>query len=65
MTSCFSVDVNIQDNFRWTALHHACHANQPDIAQLLVDSHADIDSQALNGGNYLLNFSHLMVEKGG
>ena len=45
------VEVNMKDNFQWTALHHACHANQADIAQLLVQHTADIDSQALNGGD--------------
>ena len=49
--------MNMQDNFRWMALHHACHANQPDIAQLLVDNGAEVDAQALNGGNFTTTMS--------
>lgn len=47
------IEVNRRDNFCWTALHHACHANQADIAYRIVNQGADVDAQALNGGKHV------------
>ena len=44
------VDVGIQDNFKWTALHHASHASQEDIVRFLLAANAEIDVQGMNGG---------------
>lgn len=52
--SLFSADLKSKDNFFWTPLHHACHCGQLDVVQLLVDSGADIDAQAINGGTPLM-----------
>ena len=46
--------VNARDNFKWTPLHHACHAGQLDIVQLLLEHGAELDSVALNGGTPLV-----------
>merc|ERR1712154_660732 len=46
-------DMNARDNFKWTPLHHACHAGQLDIVQLLVESGAEIDASTINGGTPL------------
>ena len=46
----FRAQVNLKDNFNWTALHHACHAGQVDLVQLLVERGAEIDAQTINGG---------------
>lgn len=38
----------------WTPLHHACHAGQQDIAELLIKHGAKIDAVALNGSTPLM-----------
>lgn len=47
-------DVTAKDNFKWTSLHHACHAGQLDIVQLLLSSGAEMDAVAFNGGTPLI-----------
>lgn len=47
-------DVNVCDQFRWTPLHHACHAGQLDIMELLVERGAKVDTPALNGATPLM-----------
>uniref|UniRef100_A0ACB8GE01 Uncharacterized protein n=3 Tax=Sphaerodactylus townsendi TaxID=933632 RepID=A0ACB8GE01_9SAUR len=42
------------DNFMWTPLHHACHAGQQDIAEVLVNAGANIDSLSINDGTPLM-----------
>lgn len=49
-----SADVNARDNFKWTPMHHACHAGQLDLVRLLLDSGAEMESVALNGGTPLM-----------
>lgn len=46
--------VNATDNFMWTPLHHACHAGQQDIAELLVHSGANLDALTINDGTPLM-----------
>lgn len=46
--------VNTTDNFLWTSLHHACHAGQQDIAELLVKAGATIDAVSINDGTPLM-----------
>lgn len=52
--SPFRADVNAKDQFSWTPLHHACHAGQLDIMELLVASGAQLDTPALNGATPLM-----------
>lgn len=47
-------NVNVTDNFMWTPLHHACHAGQHDIAELLVKSGAMLDAATINHGTPLM-----------
>ena len=49
----FSANVNARDNFKWTPLHHACHAGQLDIVQTLIEVGAEIDAPAMSGGTPL------------
>lgn len=42
------------DQFRWTPLHHACHAGQLDIMKLLVDAGASVNSVTLGGATPLM-----------
>lgn len=46
--------MNAKDQFNWTPLHHACHAGQLDIMELLVDSGSQVDTPALNGATPLM-----------
>ena len=46
-------NVNARDNFKWTPLHHACHAGQLDIVQALLEVGADLDAAAMSGGTPL------------
>jgi ankyrin repeat protein len=50
----FRATVNARDNFKWTPLHHACHAGQLDIVELLLEHGADLDAPAMNGGTPLM-----------
>ena len=50
----FSADINAKDNFKWSALHHACHSGQVDLVQFLLDRGAEIDAQTINGGTPLM-----------
>ena len=43
----------MRDNFKWTPLHHACHAGQLDIVQFLVEHGGEIDATTMNGGTPL------------
>ncbi|KAL0165409.1 hypothetical protein M9458_041162, partial [Cirrhinus mrigala] len=38
----------------WTPLHHACHAGQLDIIQLLLEAGASVDLPTLNGATPLM-----------
>ena len=49
-----SADINARDNFKWTALHHACHSGQVDLVQFLLEQGAEIDGQTINGGTPLM-----------
>ena len=49
-----SADINARDNFKWTALHHACHSGQIDLVQLLLEHGAEMDAQTINGGTPLM-----------
>ena len=42
------------DNFKWTALHFACHIGQSEIAELLLKNGALLDAQSFNGGTPLM-----------
>ena len=46
--------MNARDNFKWTALHHACHSGQEDLVQLLLENGAEMDAQTINGGTPLM-----------
>ena len=50
---CYRANINARDNFKWTPLHHACHAGQLDIVQTLIDMGAEIDAPAMSGGTPL------------
>lgn len=50
----YSADINARDNFKWSALHHACHSGQVDLVQLLLEHGAEIDVQTINGGTPLM-----------
>ena len=49
-----SADINARDNFKWMALHHACHSGQIDLVQLLLEHGAEMDAQTINGGTPLM-----------
>ena len=51
---CCRANVNACDQFNWTPLHHACHAGQVNIIDLLVQSGAVIEALALNGSTPLI-----------
>lgn len=46
--------MNATDNFMWTPLHHACHAGQQDIAELLMKAGATIDAVSINDATPLM-----------
>lgn len=54
ITSYHRADVNACDQFSWTPLHHACHAGQLDIIQLLLEAGASVDPPTLNGATPLM-----------
>ena len=45
--------MNARDNFKWTPLHHACHAGQLDIVETLLSNGAEMDAPTLSGGTPL------------
>lgn len=47
-------DVHASDQFFWTPLHHAAHAGQVEIIELLLKAGASIDARALSGGTPLM-----------
>lgn len=47
-------DVNVCDQFFWTPLHHAAHAGQVELLELLVEAGATVDAQALSGATPLM-----------
>lgn len=47
-------DVNVCDQFFWTPLHHAAHAGQVELVELMVEAGAVIDARALSGGTPLM-----------
>ena len=53
MPQHFRAAVNARDNFKWTPLHHACHAGQLDIVSLLLDGGAEMEATGLSGGTPL------------
>lgn len=46
--------MNACDQFFWTPLHHAAHAGQVELIELLVEAGAATDAQALSGGTPLM-----------
>lgn len=46
--------MNVCDQFFWTPLHHAAHAGQLELIELLVNAGATKDAQALSGGTPLM-----------
>jgi len=42
-------NINFKDREGWTALHNACSRGFCDIAQILINSDADINSQNSTG----------------
>uniref|UniRef100_H2YH17 Uncharacterized protein n=1 Tax=Ciona savignyi TaxID=51511 RepID=H2YH17_CIOSA len=40
--------VEARDNFKWTALHHACHSGQLDVVQTLIHAGADGNATTWN-----------------
>lgn len=46
--------MNACDQFFWTPLHHAAHAGQVELIELLVEAGAVVDAPALNGGTPLM-----------
>jgi ankyrin repeat protein len=50
---CLRAQINLRDNFKWTALHHACHAGMLDVVQFLVEQGGEIDATTINGGTPL------------
>lgn len=42
------------DQFIWTPLHHAAHAGNVEIIELLLEAGAEVDALALNGGTPLM-----------
>ena len=49
----FSANINAQDNFKWTPLHHACHGGQLDVVEYLIENNAIMDLSTINGGTPL------------
>lgn len=47
-------EVDVCDQFLWTPLHHAAHAGQVEIIELLVEAGATVDARALGGGTPLM-----------
>lgn len=47
-------DVTVCDQFLWTPLHHAAHAGQVELIELLVKAGAPVDARALSGGTPLM-----------
>jgi len=46
-------DVHVCDQFFWTPLHHAAHAGQTELIELLVEAGASVDARALGGATPL------------
>ena len=46
--------MNLQDNFKWTPLHFACHAGLIDVVQYLLDQGADLEATTMNGATPLI-----------
>jgi len=42
------------DQFFWTPLHHAAHAGQVEIVELLMEAGASVDAEAIGGGTPLM-----------
>ena len=51
---CFRSDVNATDNFKWTALHFACHCGIKDVVEYLLSAGADLEATTLNGATPLM-----------
>ena len=49
-----SADVNARDNFKWTSLHHACHAGLLDTVEYLLEHGALMEAVTLNGATPLV-----------
>lgn len=47
-------ELNVCDQFFWTPLHHAAHAGQVELIELLVEAGASVDARALGGGTPLM-----------
>ena len=48
-----SASMEAEDNFRWTALHHACHGGHLEIVDILLEAGANINAVCLSGGTPL------------
>lgn len=42
-----SANVHLEDNFKWTALHHAAYSGQLSVVRLLVDAGAKVNHESL------------------
>lgn len=40
-------NVHLEDDFKWTALHHAAHAGQLSVVRALVDAGAKVNHESL------------------
>lgn len=49
-----SANINAKDNFKWTSLHHACHAGLMDIVEYLMEKGALLEVVTLNGATPLM-----------
>jgi ankyrin repeat protein len=43
----FSANVHLEDQFKWTALHHAAHSGQLGVVRTLIDAGAKINHESL------------------
>lgn len=43
----FSANVHLEDQFKWTALHHAANSGQLGVVRALIDAGAKINHESL------------------
>ena len=44
-------NVNARDNFKWSPLHHACHAGLVDLVEYLLDCGAEMECSGHERGH--------------